>query len=278
MSKAQEVIKYLALALAFFLIITIISCIMFAFKFFGSFLGLTKSDNTKSAEKVLIEDINNNLRYLDVDVATINVQIKTGKTFKVETNSDYIDIKQNNSKVFVIEKDHNLFGRKNDKTLTIYIPEDLTLDEVKLECGIGNVDISSINLLKGDFNFGIGNAVINYINVTNELSLDGGIGNTTIKNGLINNLELDTGMGNTKLDVELVGNNKIDSGVGKVELNLLPSVSGYSFKVDKGIGSVKYNDKKMGNETQFGFGSNIIEIDGGMGEIVIKTLDDSISF
>lgn len=275
MSKLQEIIKYLALAFAFFLITMIVSCGMFLLKNFSSVLGLTKSSYESKTEKVLLEIKDNNIKDLYVDVATVNTNIKLGKSFKVKTDSDYINIQNNNGKISVIERKHNVFGRKSNKTLAIYIPKDLILDFVKLDLGIGNIDISNINLLKGDFDFGIGNIIIESINVNNELSLDCGIGNTIIKSGVIHNLELDTGMGSVKINTSLFGDNKLDLGVGKTELNLLSSDSDYRFEIDKGLGSVKYNNKTIDNDEKFGLGNNIIEVSGGVGKITINTSNNN---
>ena len=47
--------------------------------------------------------------------------------------------------------------------------------------------------------------------------------------------------------------------------------SDYSIEVDKGISSCTFNGKELKDDTRYGDGENIIEIDGGIGDIEITT-------
>ena len=79
------------------------------------------------------------------------------------------------------------------------------------------------------------------------------------------------GIGKFELASNLTGRNDIDAGVGKLDLNLLDSIENYSIKADKGIGSITINRKEVSDSMQYGNGDTIIDIDGGVGSIEIKS-------
>ena len=106
-----------------------------------------------------------------------------------------------------------------------------------------------------------------------EIKIDGGAGSIVIENGKLNNIDLDMGIGKLSLTSEISGNNEIDAGVGDIDLNLIGTINNYKVKLDKGIGSAKFNKEKMKNNTYYGNGLNIIDINGGVGSIKIDFLD-----
>ena len=67
----------------------------------------------------------------------------------------------------------------------------------------------------------------------------------------------------------LLGNNKIDQGVGELILDL--QNDDYKFKVEKGLGSITVNGNSYSEDFEDGEGTNIIDIDGGVGSININT-------
>ena len=107
-----------------------------------------------------------------------------------------------------------------------------------------------------------------------ETSIEGGAGEINIDNADINNLDLDMGIGKLTLTAYLKGNSEINAGVGSINLNLIGSEEDYLINLDKGIGLATYNDNEMKNNTTYGNGNNKIMIDGGIGSIKIKTIDE----
>ena len=77
------------------------------------------------------------------------------------------------------------------------------------------------------------------------------------------------GVGSCKLNLEILNNSEIDAGIGKIDLNLIGD--NYKFKVNKGIGKITINNNEMKDKTITGTGTSFIDIDGGIGEINIKT-------
>ena len=121
--------------------------------------------------------------------------------------------------------------RFNNNYITLYVPDNIIFDKVVINMGVGELEVDDVSLNNAEFKLGVGEANIRF---------------------------------------NLSGNTKIDCGVGEVNLDLSYKEEDYTFKLDKGIGEINVNNKSYGNTT-FGNGKNYIDIDGGIGEINIKT-------
>lgn len=266
MTEAQRIIKYCAIAFALFIIVSIISGIMFFLSTIGS---VFYDENNDSKEPLQTLEINQNIDTLDVDIQGANLVIKEGTELKIETNNKRIKTTQINNKLKIKEKDHNLFHTKNNTQLIIYLPHNRIFEEVKIDTGFGKVTIETLKTQKLKLNLGAGTTEINNIYVSKKTEIEGGVGEIIIENGIINNLDLDMGVGDLDLTTKLNGTNKIDAGVGNIDLNLLGTTNDYKIKVDTGIGDVRLNDNKIVDGKQYGNGTNLIDIDGGAGNINI---------
>lgn len=65
-----------------------------------------------------------------------------------------------------------------------------------------------------------------------------------------------------------MGESRVNCGIGKVDLVLRGN--DYTIDFDSGAGEADLNGQVM-HEGTYGNGSNIIEIDGGIGEISVRT-------
>lgn len=265
MTTAQKIIKYCAIAFAIFLIVTIISAILSGIYGLSAILGLKKGTTTE------ISNINlegNLTAYLDVDVAYSNLNIKIGKEFLAQTNNKNIQCKQDGNRLKIKEKNLKWFAKDSESDLTIYIPEDLKLEEVKINTGAGKVNIESLMAQKLELNLGAGEVRIGSINA-DEADIDTGAGKFTIESGNINNLDFDMGIGETNVTAKITGKSEIDTGIGAFTLKLLESEEHYRFNVDKGIGNITIGGKSISDNQKIGSGENFIDISGGIGKIKI---------
>ena len=274
MSTAQKIIKYFAIAFAMFLIINIISFILFLFYNFANVLKLGDSnangDITEDVKEIYTTDIKD-VSKLKMEIGFSNLQIKTGDKFKVETNNSAVSVSENNDYIIIKEKNHKWFSKNNVSDLIIYIPEGETiLKEVDIEAGAGEINIEQLKTEKIDFEIGAGKVKIDNITVTKETTIEGGAGKTEILCGEMNNLDLDLGVGEFNLNSKLTGKNDIDAGIGAVKLDLTDDLDNYTIKASKGIGSIKLDGEHISGDTKYGSGENYIEINGGIGSIEIK--------
>ena len=91
MNTTQKIIKYLAIAFAVFLIVTIISAILTSLYALSNVLGL-RNDNETIGEMKTIEIEESQITTLDIDVAFTNLIIKIDDSFKIETNNNILII------------------------------------------------------------------------------------------------------------------------------------------------------------------------------------------
>ncbi len=291
MTTAQKIIKYFAIAFAIFLIISIISLILFGVYALSGVLGLkdnskidisgnmqtvdfgsvTSGDNNSgnsinnSEQTVNIADITS----LDIEVKYTNLIIRNGDTFRYETNNDNIVYRQSNNNTLKIEEKHSWTLGNTQSDLVIYIPENFNLNKINIEAGAGKVEIENLNAESLDLELGAGEASISNLNVTSRCKLEGGAGRLNVLNGNLNNLDLDMGMGEVNINALITGNSDIDAGIGTLNLNLQGSKADYRIRLDKGIGNIRINGENISNGSTYGEGANLIKIDDGIGNINI---------
>ena len=270
MTPVQKIIKNIALALAFFLIVSIISGILSVLYALSGVLGL-KNENIKiNAEMSMINFENEEIAILDIDVNFTNLIIKNGDTLRAETNNKDINCKQNNQNLQIKEKQHNLFSKNNRGDLVVYVPEDLNFKKIKINAGAGKIQIENINTENLDLELGAGETTINKLNVTNNCKIESGAGKVSISSGKIDGLNLDMGIGNIEITSVITGNSKIDAGIGNLDLKVQDNKENYTIESDSGIGNIKIDGNKVAEDAKYGNGKNIIKIDGGIGNINIE--------
>ena len=270
MTSIQKVIKYLAIAFAIFLIVSIISTITAAIFALSGILGLKQDiEQSMNSEMVATDLGNNDIRTLDIEIAFTNLTIKTGETLKIETDNNNINYRQDNQKLEIKEKNKNWFVNYVEKELILYLPEDIEFEKVKIATGAGKIDIETLKTEKLLFELGAGETEIQDLNVSKECEIDGGAGKLSILNGAINDLDLDMGVGEVNLTSNITGKNEINAGVGSLNIDLQGEKDSYKIQADKGLGSIKIDGKEISDGEVFGNGENYIEFDGGVGNIKI---------
>lgn len=265
MNNVGKIIKYLAMAFAFFLIFAII------FGIFGGIMALDSIfDKDNNNHKLEDLEIIENANILDIDIVSTNLTIKVGDTFKAETTNKYIECKQSNNRLIIKEKNKGWFNFNNDKSLVVYIPSYMIMDSVNINSSAGKIKIESLSTNKLDLTIGTGILDIDELSVLKKALIEGGAGEILISSGEINDLDLDTGVGKTTINAKLTGDNEIDTGIGALYLNLLGEKENYRIKFDKGIGSIYLEGSPMIDNTIYGNGNTTIDIEGGVGSININ--------
>ena len=156
-------------------------------------------------------------------------------------------------------------------SITIYLPEDVELEETDIQVGAGIVDVTGLIAKNVEFNFGAGNVNMQNITVKNNAKIECGAGQVIIKNSELANANIEAGVGKLVYSGDLTGNTQIDCGVGDVELELTGDAEKYAIHTEKGIGDIKINDSSVANDSTIGNGENKIDIEGGIGNVDIKT-------
>lgn len=279
----QKVIKYLAIALAIFLIVNIIGAILSIIGIIGGIAFFTNTITDVKEEivqespeyleqpEVITDNINiEDIVKFEIEVKYSNLEIKKGD-FKVESNDTNVKCTQKGNELIVKETGNNWLRNKEGNKVIIYIPENKEFNEIEIDTGAGNIEIESLNTKGLSFSIGAGKVEINNLKVTNEAEIDGGAGKVDILSGEICNLNLDMGIGEFNICTKLLGNNDIEQGMGKLTIKLRDSQENYTIRTRKGMGSITIDGKEAQNNSIYGNGQNILNIEGGMGAIEITT-------
>lgn len=269
MNKAQTIIKYLALAFAIFLIVSIFSTIFNILNCLAIII-----DNTSKKEDINITkyELPSSTSILDIDLAYTNLNIKNGENLYIETN-DNIDYQIKNNKISIKDKKKK-FLSKTEYITTLYIPEDLKFDYINLSTGAGKVTID--NLISNNINFklGAGLVEIETLRISSSAKIESGAGKFTLNNGYLKNLDFEMGIGEANLTTDLSGYTKIESGIGTLNLNIINNKDNFKFDIATSIGKIKVNNEAITSNTIIGYGQNTVKINGGIGTMNINFFEE----
>lgn len=271
MTTFQKIIKYAAIAFGAYLCVIIISAIVLAITtIFGITIGMnTIEESFNNSNQEVIKSLNYEyigIEKLDFELGMCKLNIQNDETLtdkiKVEmkNTSDKMYCKQNGNEL-KIEDDKNVsmnfFKSRNIvPEITIYIPENQEFVNVDLNVSINDVNIEKLTAEKAKIETGGGRCIIKDI-TAKQLDIEGGAGETIIENSKADKLEL-------------------DAGVGRLELNLLGSKEKYMIRPSVGIGGIIVDNQSVENKKTIGNGDRRINIDAGVGEVVVNFIENQV--
>lgn len=267
MNSVQKVIKYLALAFAIFLTVSIIGGIITGLT--GISYVLSGKNNKNIIGEMQVYPIEEEISSISVTLSGAEFKINTADKFSVESNHKYISVKGNNGKLSISETKKLFAVSPKGATVILNVPENFVFDEAIIDTGAGKVEIETLSCDVLSLSLGAGKADIKNLTANSRAVIDGGAGKLSIDGGKLCNLNLDMGVGELTLKSRIEGKSDLDYGVGKTDLTLLGSRDDYKIELDKGIGEAKLEGEEMTDDAVYGSGENRIEIDGGIGEINI---------
>lgn len=278
MTTMYKVVKACAIALSALIILSIASAIcsaivaMAGIDYISDFFEADNGERKFQEDTIDIETVQN----LNVESGIGEFVIETSEEFKVvaENVSKNYSCKVENGTLKVIDKTKNVF-KFNDKSapkITVYIPESFYFDTVNLDLGVGETNISSLKADRIDIDCGAGELNVDYLEAREKISIDGGVGEFTIKDSVMNDLDFDAGVGESNITAKLTGKCEIDTGVGQTIIKLIDfDESKGKITTNKGIGEIRVNGRSAKSEDSFGNGNeDIIKISGGVGEIKLE--------
>lgn len=275
MTTTQKIIKYLAIAFALFLVISIFSIIFGLSRKIISSINSDKKDSKLLEEYTTISNNVNNIESFKIDISNDDIEIKEGEKFEVKTNDPDVKFYHENSKV-KIKTDKTFswhLSNSSRGTIIIYLPNEFNISELDLNLGAGKIDIDKIFVETLLMDLGAGTMTAKEINVYEKATINGGAGNINIYSGTINNLNLKLDAGNASIESDLTGSNTLTTGVGKLNLGLSRSKDNYKFDISKGLGNIILNDFDVSEDILIGDGETIIKISGAVGNIIINTAE-----
>ncbi len=264
MTSLQKLIKYIAIAFAVLLSVSIIGGILSAVGVIGSiFTGDSAAGEMKSY------DIPSGIIALDIEIGAADFSIKEGDKFYVESNLKEFSVKYDNNTLSLKDK-QIVGGDYKGAVVNLYIPKGTVFEDIDIETGAGRFNIDSLESKALSLEFGAGEVNIKSITATNSVDIDGGAGKITIASSSFSNLDLDMGVGQLNMVSELSGKCCFDLGVGETNITLVGKADDYRIKAEKGLGSLKVNGESVSGFENGGNAVNSVDINGGIGAININ--------
>ena len=267
MTTLQKVIKYLAIAFAIFLTVSIVGGILSAV---GLFEGFFSTDAV--LEDVETYSVAAEIHNLDIEINAADLYIKEGEAFSVESNLKHLKVEEKGG-LLTIQETKKFTGTYNGAVLTVYVPAGTVFDNVNLTTGAGRLTIGNLSAGTLDFELGAGDVTITSLVATESADIEGGAGRVTVSGGTLKDLDLEMGVGQLNLTAGLTGDCQLDLGVGESNITLIGSKENYKLDMEKGLGNICVDGKNVSGYSS-GNGANEVEINGGVGSINVQ-FDDA---
>lgn len=299
MSPTQKVIKYVAMAFAVGLMVTILSSILLVVTGISQSNHLFASetdyiDFTKEFPEVQNLDISNYSGKIYVQAGNVDQIIVEAKnvpenlTAKI-TKDDTLLIEDPNHDNFLFSiwflNTHN----DEDSKITIIIPMEIYFETVKvdngsesmelsgfqskifyLDGGSGSVIVSDVSSEEADISAGSGALTMDNVSIkTGDFKSRSGA--VRITNSRFINTEFETGSGAFSFSGELTGENIINSNSGAIFLELKDRIDKYNLDLDAGSGGVWVNGVKYDKEDiKNTAAENYLSVEGGSGKVTVN--------
>lgn len=259
----QKAIKYVAIAFAILLTVSIAVGIIRTVSSISLFFG-----NDKNVEGEMQKyELDGSYSELEIEIGAAKLVIATGDDFLIESNYKYLSVKETDSKLTVGDTLERVVKTNTTATVTIYIPENATFKKADIKTGAGEVRIEALTADRISMSFGAGEVILDDLVATDKIKIDGGAGAITIRDGELNELDLDMGIGELDLTAKLTGDCELNMGVGEASVTLIGNADDYRIDIDKGLGEANVDGESVGDGFTLGRGTSRVEIDGGVGSI-----------
>jgi hypothetical protein len=299
MSPTQKVIKYVAMAFAIGLMVTILSSILLVVT------GVSQSNHLFATETDYI-DFTKEFS----DVENLDISNYSGKIYVQPGNVDQIVVDAKNvpesltaemtsNRTLLVEDDDrnnflfsfwffNSFDEEDTK-ITIIIPNDIYFESVEFDNGSGSMElsgiksksfyldggsggiiISDVSSEKAEISSGSGSLAIDNVNVKTGY-VDSGSGAVRITNSAFADTEFETGSGALSFAGTLTGESSVNSDSGGILIELTDRIDSYDVALESGSGGIWVNGVKCDDEDiNNNNAENELSIEGGSGKVTIN--------
>ena len=273
MTTLQKVIKYLALAFAIFLTVSIVGGILSAVGLLGSLFSDDDAEWGDVIGETKTYTVSSKINDLNIQINAADFYIKEGNSFSVESNLKNLEVDEKNGCLTLKDLTKIKLNGSNayeNAVLTIWVPVGTVFDNVNIKTGAGRFTVDSLSAATIGFELGAGDVTISKLIAEKSANIEGGAGRITISDGAIKNLDLEMGLGQLNLTSALTGDCNLDSGVGEMNVTLLGSKDDYELDIEKGIGNITVDGKNVTDFGSSGNGANEVDIHGGVGAINVR--------
>lgn len=208
-------------------------------------------DKDKS-QPVLTGDYSNQQLAKADEVSVIDADIGGGRLVIKQSDNEYFKVEISTDlkfQCFVKNGELNIKAFEgitdtddSDNTVTLYIPDGASIEEVEIELGAGTVDIDK--LTAGSISFDVGAGKVNVDNMdAHKVSAELGAGKIDI-NGTAMDAEIDIDMGSFKWTGNISRNVELSCDMGSVDIGLKEDEKGHNYKISCSAGKVAVGGKE----------------------------------
>lgn len=242
--------------------------------------GQPSDSVTTETYQVYGEDRIRNLN-IEGGVGELTVEYWDGDEIYITYSDAYMEIEQDGEELSLKTKDGwfwswwSLFRIWDDGyyQVVIKIPKDYIFDEVEISTGAGTANIKRLEAVSLYLETGAGELNANEIIVTEDITIEAGVGETTIHNLQAKEADFSIGVGELYIDGRVDGNISADCGVGEITMELSNRETDFNYDISCGVGEVSINGKSYSGigrtETQNSDAPYDFNIDCGVGEIKV---------
>ena len=260
--------------LAIFIISVIVKTTLGIFGAFGHFGKNAASSSVTNKE---FSQEFNGVTSLDLDYSAGYLEIQKGDVFRIEgynlPNNFTVEQKNDTLKIKDSIKDPinflNTLSDSQKPHLTVTIPEGTAFKEVDLDFGASDTRIDTLKTGRLKVDMGVGRVEMKSITADNA-KFNNGAGEVVLSDMKINDMDMECGVGKVSFEGSLTGKNKIEGGVGETTLAINGKASDFDIKGEPGIGELTVDGSRYTEDRFRNSGApNSLDISGGVGSLRI---------
>ena len=224
-----------------------------------------------------IRDLN-----IEVGVGELTIEYWDEDEISISYPDSFMKTEQNGEELSLETKDNwfwwNLFGIWNDGSyqVTITLPRGYAFDEVEISTGAGTANIERLEAVSLYLKTGAGELNANEVIVTENITIEAGVGETTIHNLRAKEADFSIGVGELYIGGMVDGDISADCGVGELTIELSNWETDFNYDISCGVGEVSINGKSYSGigrtEEKNNDASYDFDISCGVGEIQVTLL------
>ena len=275
MTGFQKFIKYAAIAFGIYLSITIVLVLLGIAR---GFVGASRNDEFKDIirdrEEYHTEDITRNyenIKSLEVNVEETELIIRNGDTFRIEGTNipDRMEIEQDGDTLKVSDEELPSSFSDENMVVTIYIPEDVKLDNIDLEINYVSVDIQKLNTANLELDIYNNYCEIDEI-IADNMEFKNEEGNIDIYDAEIGRLLFDSESGVEDVSLDITVNAEFNLEYSYTDMNLIGKEEDYQISTRNKSGNIYIDDETItSNAETWGSGNTKINLDNVNADIFI---------
>ncbi len=128
-------------------------------------------------------------------------------------------------------------ANNNGGTVILYVPEKMTLNEVEVNLGAGEMELDGLKAEQMEFALGAGQIHAKGLQA-NTLEVSVGAGDIELEKAVLKNVDVQVGAGNFRLDGEVSGNVSAECAMGNITLKLAGSETDFNYDIECVTGNI----------------------------------------